>query len=71
MLGERNLPTHAFWENGEPIPDDLINEVRQLMWDEASTFPWHPGDVLFIDNRSVLHGRQPYVGDRLLYVAMA
>jgi len=71
MLGERNLPTHAFWENGDPIPDDLINEVRQLMWDASSTFPWHPGDVLFIDNRSVAHGRQPYVGDRLLYVAMA
>jgi alpha-ketoglutarate-dependent taurine dioxygenase len=70
-LGERHLPTHAFWENGDPIPNELINEVRQLMWDGASAFPWQEGDVLFVDNRSVMHGRQPYVGDRLLYVAMA
>ncbi len=71
LVGERDLPTHALWENGESIPDDLINEVRQLMWDGASAFPWQVGDVLFIDNRSVLHGRQPYTGERLLYVAMA
>lgn len=71
LVGERNLPTHALWENGDSIPDELINEVRQLMWDGAGSFAWQEGDVLFIDNRSVAHGRQSYVGERLLYVAMA
>lgn len=71
LLGERNLPTHAFFDNGDPIPDALIERVRCLMWERATSVPWQEGDVLLVDNRSVAHGRQPYGGDRLLYVAMA
>lgn len=71
LVGEADLPTHAVFDNGDPIPDVLINEVRQLMWDRSTSFPWQEGDVLFVDNRSVAHGREAYEGDRLIYVAMA
>ena len=32
---------------------------------------WQRGDVLIIDNMKVMHGRQPYTGDRQLGVVLA
>lgn len=71
MIGEENLPTHAFFEDGSAIPEDLLAEIRARMWQSATFVPWQVGDLLMLDNRSVAHGRNHYTGERLLYVAMA
>jgi alpha-ketoglutarate-dependent taurine dioxygenase len=34
-------------------------------------FPWSAGDVLILDNMLMMHGRQPYEGERRVLVAMA
>ncbi len=68
--GEDNLPTHAFYGDGTDIPDDELNRVRQVMWDNAVIFPWQQGDVLVLDNYLVAHGRMPYKGPRKILVAM-
>lgn len=70
LLGEDNLPMNAYFENGQRIDDHLLEEVRQVTWNEATFFPWQRGDVLFIDNYLVAHGRNRYSGDRLILVAM-
>ena len=71
MVGEANLPTQAYFEDGSPIPDDLLAAIRERMWQQASFFSWVPGDILILDNHVVAHGRNRYTGDRLLHVAMA
>jgi alpha-ketoglutarate-dependent taurine dioxygenase len=68
--GDDNLPTHAFYGDGQPIADDELNRVRQVMWDHAVIFPWQQGDVLVLDNYLVAHGRMPYKGPRKILVAM-
>ncbi len=71
VLGEANLPTHAYFENGDPIDERLLASVREATWREATLLPWERGDVLFLDNHLVAHGRNAYSGDRLILVAMA
>jgi alpha-ketoglutarate-dependent taurine dioxygenase len=69
-LGEAHLPTHACFENGEPIADELLAAVRATTWERASFFPWQAGDVLWLDNHLVAHGRSPFSGERRILVAM-
>ena len=64
------LPTHAYFGDGSPIPDDDMNAVRELLWNESVFFPWVQGDVLVLDNHLVAHGRNVYSGPRKILVAM-
>jgi alpha-ketoglutarate-dependent taurine dioxygenase len=34
------------------------------------SFPWQARDIVMLDNMLTAHGRNPYVGERRLYVAM-
>jgi len=70
MLGEDHLATHAYFGGGDRIEEPLLEEIRRATWDEATIFPWRKGDLLFVDNYLVAHGRNAYSGDRLLLVAM-
>lgn len=71
LLGESNLPTHAYFENGDPIPDQWLSCIRQISWENAQFIAWQPGDLLMLDNFLVAHGRNRYTGDRRILVAMA
>ena len=68
--GEEHLPTHALFGDGTPIPADMLDRVREAMWDNAVIFPWHEGDVLVLDNYLVAHGRMPFLPPRKILVAM-
>ncbi len=68
--GEDHLPTHAYYGDGDPIADEDLDRVREVMWENAVIFPWQQGDVLVLDNYLVAHGRMPYKGPRKILVAM-
>jgi alpha-ketoglutarate-dependent taurine dioxygenase len=65
------LPTNAYFGDGGTIPDEDLNEIRQLMWRESVVFPWQRSDLLVLDNILVAHGRRAYSGPRKILVAMA
>ena len=69
-FGEDNLPTHAYFGDGSPIDDEIMNGVRELLWNESAIFPWAQGDVLVLNNHLVGHGRNAYSGPRKILVAM-
>lgn len=54
-------------ELDEGVMQSMIEEMDQL----AVNFRWQPGDVLMINNHTVLHARQPYQGDRRILAAIA
>ena len=68
--GIEGLPTHAFYGDGSPIPDDDLDRVRKVLWDNSVIAPWRQGDFLLLDNYMVAHGRMPYEGPRKILVAM-
>ena len=70
FCGEEGLPTHAYYGDGSTISEEELDRVRDVLWREAVIFPWQEGDVLFLDNFLVAHGRMSFKGERKILVAM-
>jgi hypothetical protein len=66
----RMSTTNAYYGDGTPIQPEDINTIRQFVWNDATVFPRHQGDVLMLDNRLVAHGRKAFKGERRILVAM-
>lgn len=60
---------NALYGDGTPIKRHEIREVLSAFWKNLSIFQWQEGDILFIDNFAVSHGRLPYSGPREILVA--
>ena len=70
ILSEEEFPHNAFLGDGSPLSKSDLENVRTAMTAEERVFEWQAGDVLLCDNFLVMHGRQPYSGDRKILVAM-
>jgi alpha-ketoglutarate-dependent taurine dioxygenase len=70
-LGEQNLPRNAYYGDGATIEPEALAEIRNAYQREAIRFDWEEGDVLMVDNMQVAHGREAYMGERRIAVAMA
>jgi len=59
-------------EDGSPLPEAVVAELRRV--EEQTTLPvaWQPGDVLMVDNSRFLHGRRAFDDKRReIYVRLA
>ncbi|MCX7356822.1 MAG: TauD/TfdA family dioxygenase [Alphaproteobacteria bacterium] len=54
----RIFPT---FENGEIVPDDLLNQVKAVSDRLEAPIPWRPGDIVVVDNTRFMHGRQAII----------
>ncbi len=70
-LDQKDLPKNAFYGDGTPIEDEVLDQIRQAYRQEIVYFPWQEGDILMLDNMLVAHGRAPFVGTRKVVVGMA
>jgi alpha-ketoglutarate-dependent taurine dioxygenase len=70
ILSEEDLPHNAFFGDGSPLDPQDLNHIREAMATEKRIFDWQPGDVLLCDNFLVMHGREPYAGERRILAAM-
>jgi alpha-ketoglutarate-dependent taurine dioxygenase len=68
---EEDLPYNTYYGDGSPIEPDVLEVLRSAYQQEKIVFSWQKGDVLILDNMSVAHGRNPYVGDRKVLAGMA
>ena len=71
IVGENNLPRNVYYGNGQPIEDETLNQVRQVLDNCQVSFPWQEGDIMMLDNMLAAHGRSTFSGDRKVIVAMA
>jgi alpha-ketoglutarate-dependent taurine dioxygenase len=65
------IPRNAFYGDGSPIESSILDEIRDVYQRSAIIFPWQQGDILMLDNFLASHGREPFVGPRKIFVAMA
>ena len=65
-----DLPQYACFGDGTPIPDTMLDHVREVAKQHTFQFDWNKGDLLVIDNMLISHGRSPYTGNRKILVAM-
>tara|TARA_R110002072_G_scaffold13418_12_gene56323 strand:- start:91638 stop:92654 length:1017 start_codon:yes stop_codon:yes gene_type:complete len=56
---------------GKPMDAEVLDALTAKMSELAVNFRWQPGDVLLINNHTVLHARQPYTGERRILAAIA
>ena len=62
---------HALYGDGSEIPTADLQAIREAYDSAKVMFPWSAGDVLILDNILMMHGRQPFEGERQVLVAMA
>ncbi|WP_282791749.1 TauD/TfdA family dioxygenase [Streptomyces sp. CC224B] len=65
-----DLPHWVTYADGEPLTDEDLAEVRAAHRAHRHAEPWQEGDLLIVDNMSVLHGRQAFTGTRKVVVSM-
>jgi alpha-ketoglutarate-dependent taurine dioxygenase len=70
ILSEDELPHNAFLGDGSPLSLQDLKDIREAMAAEERVFEWQEGDVLLCDNFLVMHGREPYSGERKILAAM-
>lgn len=68
---EEGMPRNAYYGDGSPIEDSIVQTIRAIYDEHAVRFPWEKGDVLFVDNFLLTHGRSPFRGPRKVCVAMS
>lgn len=64
------LPFNTYFGDGSEITKEEVEEMRSAYQQAMVTFPWEKGDVLFLDNMLMSHGRSPYAGPRKVIVSM-
>jgi len=67
---ESALPMNVTFGDDSPISSDMVKSIRNTIDQLAISSPWQKGDLLFVDNVLVCHGRNPYKGDRKVLVSM-
>jgi hypothetical protein len=67
--GKRLPYRHTYGDGGE-IDDDMADAVNDVLRDLSVAFAWSHGDILLIDNYSIGHGRNPFLGKRDIQVAL-
>lgn len=60
----------ANFGDGSTIAYELIDGIHETLRPLRFYIDWEPGDILILDNLRILHGREPYEGNREHYAAM-
>jgi alpha-ketoglutarate-dependent taurine dioxygenase len=71
QFSEEDLPRHAYYGDGSPIEDLVMEEILEVYRKLEVKFQWQANDILMVDNILTAHGRNPFVGERKLLVSMA
>lgn len=57
--------------DGKSIDQNMISGVSKLMNEAAVAFKWGEGDVIWINNSTVLHSRETFIGTRKIYASIS
>lgn len=63
--------TAVLTANGDPLDAEAMAQLVNAMDEQCVNFKWEKGDVLWINNHTVLHARQPFEGDRRILASIA
>jgi alpha-ketoglutarate-dependent taurine dioxygenase len=59
----------AYFGDGSPIPEPMIDRIHESIRHLTYRVPMQAGDILILDNHRMLHGREPYIGEREHFAA--
>lgn len=70
-LGRGRLPYDCEYGDGDPLEDEVLAEIRAALGSARLLFDWQHGDVLMMDNVLMMHGREPFRGERTTLVYLS
>jgi len=70
VFKEEDFPRNCYFGDGEPIDDAMMDHILDVYRQLEVSFQWQEGDVMVLDNVLTAHGRNPFVGERKILVAM-
>lgn len=70
FLSEDTLPRNCHFGDGSKISDDVMQHILDAYEQAEISFFWEQGDVMVVDNVLYAHARNPYEGERKLFVTM-
>jgi len=70
FLSDNKCPLYITYGNGNNIETNDMKAVSDAVWDHIVIFKWQEGDILFLDNNRVSHGRNPFLGGREIIVSL-
>ncbi|CAH9056178.1 unnamed protein product [Cuscuta epithymum] len=56
--------------DGNPLPAETIHDCLKIMEAESVAMPWKKGDILLIDNTTVLHSRRSFDPPRRILASL-
>jgi hypothetical protein len=70
VVGSNAFPRNAYYGDGSELSEADLKHIRSIYDDEKIMFKWERGDVMILDNVLMAHGREPFTGNRKVFVAM-
>jgi alpha-ketoglutarate-dependent taurine dioxygenase len=70
FLPAEYLASDTYFGDGTEISYAEYTEIKNAYAKNRVAFPYHQGDILFLDNMLTAHGRNPYKGDRTIATAI-
>ncbi|MEU3731471.1 TauD/TfdA family dioxygenase [Streptomyces sp. NPDC033538] len=68
--GPDGLPFNTRYGNGDPVPQDVVEQIGKAYEAHTVRRPWSAGDLMVVDNIRTAHSREAYEGPREVLVAM-
>lgn len=69
-LPQEYLSSETFFGDGAEITYEEYLDIRNAYERNRVVFPYEKGDIIFLDNMLVAHGRNPYRGERTIATAI-
>lgn len=63
-LGFGQFPHDCVYADGEPIEEVVLRQIRSALCEKKHLLHWQLEDLLVLDNMLVMHGREPFQGER-------
>jgi len=70
LMPEKSFPHYVEFGDGTPISSSHLSEIRRAQESLAVRSAWELGDVLWLDNELVAHGRDSFKGARKILVSL-
>jgi alpha-ketoglutarate-dependent taurine dioxygenase len=70
LFAEADLPRNCYYGDGSVVEDSVMDEILEVYRKLEVSFRWQKWDILMLDNMLSAHGRNPFTGERKLFVAM-
>lgn len=70
LRSEQKFPSGAYYGDGSELTPEEDAELTAVVDRHTYAWPWQNGDMMFLDNLTTGHGRNPFNGTRATEVAL-